>query len=140
MALSADAQIEAKDPGNVRAFVLTASTQIYKGAMVCVNPSTGLALAGADTANYLFLGIATENVLSAASGTYRIKVYTTGVFLLPCTSLDVTDQGKIADLTDDEAVVDTATNNVQVGKIIERVSATSVWIDIAVGVTGIAAS
>lgn len=141
MALSADRQLDMKDAGGVRSYLATASTAFYKGAFVCINPATGLALPGADTANYLFIGICYEAITTGSGGGEYVKVWTAGVFRLPATSLEAADQGKLVDLSDDETFTDAGTNSVVIGKLVERLSNTEGWVEIHPGIpTGVAAS
>lgn len=139
-ALTADLELEMKDAGSVQAFQMVASKTIYKGSMVSIVDASGLAQASSDTSGDHFVGIAMEQITSAASGTYYIRCYTKGVFLLALTSVDVADQGEVLDVSDDQTCIDAGTNSVQVGRLVERVSTTSGWVDIGVGVTGSAAA
>jgi len=141
MALSADRELEMKDQGGVRKMLATASTAFYKGALVCIDPATGLCLAAADTANYLFMGIVKEAITTGAGGGEYVELWTKGVFKLPATSLEAADGGKLLDITDDEAITDAGTNSVVVGRCIEVLSATSAWVEIHPGIpAGVTAS
>ena len=82
MALSADAQVDRKDAG-LQSVPVEAATQIYKGAMVCLNTS-GYLVAGADTDGYRFGGVAYENVLGTTQGAKSCRVYTTGRLPVYC--------------------------------------------------------
>lgn len=128
-ALSADAQIPRKEAGLQSIPVAGSSTQIYKGAFVCVNTS-GYLVAGADTAAYRFVGVAYENVLNAGSdGDKNCRVHTMGVFLKDATSITQAMVGRTMFLVDD-ATFDESSANMSVGVLVSFVSTTSGWIDI----------
>jgi hypothetical protein len=128
-ALSADAQVDRKDAG-LQSFPVEATTQIYKGAMVCLN-AAGYLVAGADTAGYKFVGIAYENILGTTQGAKSCRVYTLGRFLMTATSITQAMVGNTLYLVDDATVDDvTVTNFVAVGKLVQYVSSTSGWVDI----------
>ena len=126
--LSADAQIPRKEAG-LQSFPVEATTQIYKGAMVCTN-AAGYLAAAADTAGYKFQGIAYENVLGTTQGAKNCRVHTSGVFKLPATSITQAMVGQLMYVTDDGTIDDTSTNFVCCGRLVEYVSATSGWVDI----------
>jgi hypothetical protein len=129
MALSADAQVSRKDAG-LQSFPVEATTQIYKGAMVCTN-AAGYLVAGADTAGYKFEGIAYENVLGTTQGAKTCRVWTLGRYLLTATSITQAMVGRQMYLVDDATFDDvTVTNFINIGKLAEYVSTTSGWIDI----------
>lgn len=128
MALSADAQIPRKESG-LQSFPVEATTQIYKGALVCTN-GDGYLVAGADAAAYRFVGIAYESVLGTTQGALNCRVHTGGVFKLACTSITQAMVGKILYVVDDATVDDSATYYIPVGRLVEYVSATSGWVDI----------
>ena len=128
-ALAADKELEMKDPGGVIRLKMGASKTIYKGGMVSITKSTGLAMASADTASDIFAGIAVEGAVSAATGTYYVKVYTEGVFRLVGSSIEEADIGQGLTVSDDQTVTDSAsTNDIPVGILVEMVSATDVWV------------
>ena len=128
-ALAADKELEMKDPGGVIRLKMGASKTIYKGSMVSITKSTGLAMASADTASDIFAGIAVEGNVSAATGTYYIKVYTEGAFRLVGSSLEEADIGQGLTVSDDQTVTDSAsTNDIPVGILVEMVSATDAWV------------
>ena len=129
-ALSADSQIPRKEGGLQSFPVAGSSTQIYKGAQVCVNTG-GFLVAGADTNAYRFVGIAYENVLNAGSdGDKACRVHTTGVFLLAAISIEQAMVGRTMYLVDDATFDDTSSNRIAVGTLVRFESATSGWIDI----------
>ena len=127
-ALSADASIPRKE-GGLQSFPVEATTQIYKGAVVCLNTS-GYLVAGADTNGYRFAGIAYENVLGTTQGALNCRVYTHGVFKLTCTSITQAMVGRLVYVTDDATVDESSSYYVCVGRITEYVSTTQAWVDI----------
>jgi hypothetical protein len=128
-ALTADKELEMKNPGGVIRMKMGASKTIYKGSMVSITKSTGLAMASADTASDIFAGIAVEGNVSAATGTYYVKVYTEGVFRLVGSSLEEADIGQGLTVSDDQTVTDSAsTNDIPVGILVEMVSASDAWV------------
>jgi hypothetical protein len=136
-ALSADADVDRKDAG-LQSFPVEASTQIYKGALVCLNTS-GYLVAGADTDGYRLVGIAYENVLGTTQGAKSCRVYTQGRFLLTATSITQAMVGRLMYLVDDATIDDTSTYKLCVGTLVQYVSTTSGWVDIgnkSGGITG----
>jgi len=128
-ALTADKELEMKNPGGVIRLKMGASKTIYKGSMVSITKATGLAMASADTAADIFAGIAVEGNVSAATGTYYIKVYAEGAFRLVGSSLEEADIGQGLTVSDDQTVTDSAsTNDIPVGILVEMVSATDAWV------------
>ncbi len=128
MAITADANVDRKDAG-LQAIPVEATTQIYKGALVCLNAS-GYLVDGADTAGLRFAGIAYENVLGTTQGAKSCKVYPIGRFLLTATSITQAMVGTRMYLVDNATVDETSTNGICVGTLVQYVSATSGWVDI----------
>lgn len=129
-ALSADAQIPRKEAGLQSFPVAGSSTQIYKGAFVCINTS-GYLVAGADTDGLRFVGVAYENVLNAGSdGDKACRVHTTGVFLKDATSITQAMVGRVMLLTDDATFDESSTYKIPVGVLVRYESTTSGWVDI----------
>jgi hypothetical protein len=132
MALSANAEIP-RMTGELKSYLVADNVHIYKGALVCVEPTKGYALPGADTASYRFVGVAAEecdNTLTGhAAGGKSVRVWHKGEFLLTATSITQVMTGQVLYLVDDETVDDvTVTNFVPVGVLVEYVSATSGWV------------
>jgi hypothetical protein len=128
-ALSADSQVARKEAGLQSYPVAGSSTQIYKGAFVCLNTS-GYLVAGADTAGLRYAGVAYENVLNAGSdGDKSCKVHTNGVFLKPASSITQAMVGRMMYLVDDDTF-DDSQSDVPVGVLVRFESTTSGWIDI----------
>ena len=128
MALAADRETQMKEVG-LKAYGVQTAVTIYKGGFVCINPSTGYAVPGADTANYRCVGVAIEQVAAGAlaSGTYKVRVET-GIFLMAATGIAITDVGKAMYIKDDQTFDDTSTNGIFAGILVEFVSSTSGWI------------
>ena len=129
-ALSADARIPRKEAGLQSYPVAGSSTQIYKGALVCLN-SSGYLVAATDSSSVRFVGVAYENVLnSGSSGDKDCRVHTEGVFLLPATSITQAMVGQKMYVANDGAIDDTSTNLLCCGTLVGYVSTTSGWVDI----------
>lgn len=128
MAITADANVDRKDAG-LQAIPVEATTQIYKGALVCLNAS-GYLVDGADTAGLRFAGVAYENVLGTTQGAKSCRVYPIGRFLLTATSITQAMVGTRMYLVDNGTVDESSTNGICVGTLVQYVSATSGWVDI----------
>ena len=109
--------MKAKFKGGVISVPMAATATINKGGIVCFDPNTGGAVAGANTSGLLFVGIAAEGKDNSAGllAAKYIKVYTKGLFLMTGASFAAT-------------VDETGSNGVIVGKLIKFVSATSGWV------------
>jgi len=129
-ALAADRETSRKEPG-FKSY-LVGTDILYKGGMVTVD-ADGKAVAGQAAAGHKFVGVASEKVDdSAAAGTKWCKVYTEGLFLLVATSITQAMVGQMMYLTDDQTFDDVpGTVTIPCGILVEYVSATSGWIDIA---------
>jgi hypothetical protein len=132
-ALSADAVIPYKADGSlvIESFPVADNVKIWKGALVCVDTS-GYANVGADTASFRFAGVAVEqgdNTLTGhTAGGIRVRIRCGCRFLLPSTGLSQASVGAQVKVTDSGAVATASTNNVNVGRITEYISATSAWV------------
>jgi len=127
-ALSADTNIVRKESG-LQSHPVYESTQIYKGALVCLNTS-GYLVAAADTAGLRFAGVAYENVLGTTSGAKRCRVITEGVHKVVATSITQAMVGQKMYVSTDGVMDDTSTNFICCGTLVEYDSTTSGWIDI----------
>jgi hypothetical protein len=132
MALSANAEIP-RMTGELKSYLVADNVHIFKGAIVCVEPTYGYATPGADTAGYRVVGIAAEecdNTLTGhAAGGKSVRVWHKGEFLLTATSITQVMTGQMMYLVDDATVDEvTVTNFVPVGILVEYVSATSGWV------------
>lgn len=128
--LDADQEVVRKQ-GGLQSFPVTSGEIIYKGALVCVD-ADGYLLAAADTRGYKFVGIAYEKADNSGGGDgiKSCRVYTEGVFLLTCTSIDQTMVGQMLYVTDDDVVDESSTNYICVGRLMQYVSTTQGWVDI----------
>ena len=129
LALAADRETQYKEGLGIKRYLVKTGVTIYKGGLVCVEPSGGYAVPGADTVNYRCVGVAEETVAagSAASGTYGIRVRS-GLFLLAATSITQAMVGSAMYVKDDQTFDDTSSNGVFAGILAEYVSTTSGWI------------
>ncbi len=128
-ALSANRETAVKSAGNVKAYLMKASTTIYAGSMVALD-TNGLAVPAADTVGFKgVVGVAMDKVVSAASGDYFIKVQE-GLFLLAGSSLAQARQGELVYVGDDQTVVLSpgSTSLVRAGVLVEYVGASSGWV------------
>lgn len=127
-ALAADAARDSRNLGAKRQYLMAASTTIYKGSLVMIN-SSGLAVpASAENGNNGCVGVATEQVTSAASGSYYIEVQT-GEFLFAATSITQAMVNDLVYADDDNTVDETATQyDPTAGIITQFVSTTSAWV------------
>jgi len=141
MALTADLELEMRDPGGIRSITMAASQTIYKGSLVSTN-AAGYAVPGTDTASEIFVGIAVEKAVSlGTAGVERVNVYTTGCFKLVGSSLEAADTSKYIFISDNGVVTDGgATNDIPVGTLTEYISATSGWVEIGARVPGVAST
>jgi hypothetical protein len=133
-ALTADAIIPWKSEystGVVSAYPVKDNVKIYKGAIVCID-TTGYATVGADTASFVCAGIAVEQadntVTGHTAGGIKVRVRSGARFLLPATGLAQTSVGLQAKVADSGATALTSSNNVNMGKYTEYVSATLAWV------------
>jgi len=124
MALSADHFYETSDP-QVIAFPLTNGVTVYAGALVGVDDSTGYAVEWADTANYIFAGVALRQAVgdTSASPVVDVDVNCGGMLLkkIAVTGVSaITNVGDKVYATDDNTFTTSATSNVQEIGIITR--------------------
>lgn len=112
------------------------NVKIYKGALVCYD-TTGYATIGADTASFVFAGIAEEQadntIVGHTAGGIFVKLRTGVRVTLPGSGFAQTSVGAAAYVADSGAVSLTATNYVFVGQIVFYNSATSVDVEIPRG-------
>lgn len=130
MALAANSQVDRKDGGLVAHKVGTAK-HIFQGALVKQNAAGFLAPCAAE-AGAVFAGVAYEEVNNTgADGALSARVYKDGLFLLTGAGLAQADVGSDVYATHDALITTTFAANLQkVGKIVEFVSATQVWVQI----------
>lgn len=104
--------------------------QIYQGAIVCIDKTTGYALPGADTASLFALGIASNQSPPAgagtagSSGTYRCQVEPMPDFVeVNASSAGVTWVGNFVYLADDNTVAlhGSVTNDICLGVCVDYI-------------------
>jgi predicted RecA/RadA family phage recombinase len=141
MPLTADLELEMRNPGEPRSITMAASQTIYKGSLVSTN-AAGYAVPGTDTASEICVGIAVAKATSGTTaGVDRVDVYMSGCFKLVGTSLEAADTMKLLYISDNGVVIDgAATNDIPVGIMIEMISATSAWVEIGARVPGVAST
>lgn len=113
-----------KSIGAVRAYPVAVAAKIYAGTMVCRN-SSGYAIAGADAAGNVILGVAEEQADNSAgqNGDILVRCQRKGAYQFASSGLAITDQDCDLYLADDQTVQKTPTN-VYVGKLVKYISAT----------------
>src|SRR5262245_1219004 len=117
--LSADRNVPSKggvQGGDVKAYLVKASTTIYKGSHVSLD-ANGQALPSADTTLTHSVGMALEQVVQGSSVTKYIRVLSGRHFLLPTGTIASTDLGKAVYVTDSGSVSLTDTNAIYVGRL-----------------------
>jgi len=121
--------------GRYSHFEMAAGAKIYAGTQVCLDAS-GYAVSAADTASYVFVGVAAEQVdnTDGNNGDLRIKVWRKGVFKFAYNPGDAarTNVGDIVYIKDNQTVTIAAsvTHDVVCGRIFEYVDASNVYVDI----------
>jgi hypothetical protein len=113
---------------SIASYPVAANTRIYKGALVVVRNTDGMAY-NARTGNNstdFFVGIAIETVdnTGGAPGARRIRVAKEGSGVYTGTGFTQTNVSAIAYATDENTVTTTAGSNVAVGHIVEVLSST----------------
>lgn len=138
--LTAAVDAQRKD-GKTVAYSMKASQQIWKGGLAVLD-NTGALKPFADASNTeLFVGVAYESNLSAASGTYLCRVEKSGVHLFgwyadanaAATNLQQEVYGcSDAQVTPNNSTTGTnhCAQNIKVGKVVEIVDATHVRVRI----------
>jgi len=142
-ALSANGNLEYRGPVLIRQYPMGAAKKLYKGSLVAILQSTGLAEAATDAASITIVGIATkacDNSAGAASALWCEVLI--GEVRLAGSSLEQVDVGKLVYVSDDATVGDgtLTTNDIPVGVMTEYVSATECWVAIGERVAGIAST
>lgn len=109
-------------------YLMTASTTIPKGALVQVDLTTGLAKNAVAGALDPVVGVASETVVSAASGSYYIEVEFDCEFLFAASSIA---QGSVGDamlVVDNNTIDETSAGSATVGALTQYISSTSGWV------------
>jgi len=119
-------------------YLVGANQTIYRGALVMIDPSTGLLIVGADTASCIPVGIADEQVISTTAGIDKCAVLSGGLFLLTTATLtQINGCGTAVYLQDSGtvALIAVTTNDLKVGRVAYWVDATHSWVYIQPGGT-----
>lgn len=105
---------------------------IYQGGLVSSVTTDGLLLAGQDTANHKFRGVALATVdNSAAASGVEASLWTEGIFTFAISAATEAVVGQTAYIVDDATVAISGTSNsVKCGTIVEMVSASLVRVKI----------
>ncbi len=131
-ALSVDRDTLYKE-GKDEELPVAASAKILGGSLVCSN-ATGYCAPAADTAAFIFQGVAqaqADNSATATDGYINVKIRRKGTFLFAAAGLTQADIGKEAFVTDDQTINITGGNHaVKVGVIQKIDSAVLAWVDI----------
>jgi hypothetical protein len=133
-ALTADTQRRRKGQITEQVYPVAANAVIHYGALVAVD-ANGYLVPAADTAGLDVVGIADEaaNNTGGANGALEVRVYRGSALVATsgASALVQADVGADAFVLDDNTVVKAAgtTNSVTAGEVLERVSATSVWVN-----------
>lgn len=133
MANATAARDDKQSQGDVVSFALS-NVKVFAGTLIAVNTS-GYAVKGADTANFVFAGVAADTVDNSggSAGDKKIDCYTEGTFEVGFsgTATQAT-VGATAYLVDDSTVAAaaTTTNDVAVGKVVEFIDASTVRVKI----------
>ncbi|CUU36927.1 MAG: hypothetical protein K6U12_01190 [Armatimonadetes bacterium] len=118
--------------GLLVAYPVAGNTQIWKGALVCVN-SGGYLVPASDTSGLRFVGVAFESVdnLNGENGAKRCRVIKRGSFIYHRVgTFTQADVGTTVRAVSDNEVAKSTTHNVQVGTLLEIVDDTRLRIRI----------
>lgn len=116
-------------------YPVSASTTIYKGTMVAAD-ADGYLVSGADTANYVIVGVAAENVdnSSGSDGDLSCKVGSGAFYRFAASSIAQTSVALTAYIVDNQTFDETTpANSIKCGKIVKVESSTDGWVHIPVG-------
>ena len=115
-------------------FPVAANARIFAGSLVCVN-TEGYAVPAADTAGYVFTGVAQEQAdnRDGANGAKLVRLRRSGAFNFDAASITQAMVGQPMYVVDDHTFDDAGgpTNDIRVGVLVKYSSATQGWIDIA---------
>ena len=134
MSLSADRPYRVKGSSELDSVLPTASDIYYRGAIVNVTASGGLAIVASDTAGQgSFSGVVTKHVEvgSAADGKIEIE---RGRVWIPFASAAQADVGDYFYATADDTVAKAATNADPCGKCVDVIVGSAVCIDFRLGI------
>jgi len=117
---------------------ITATQNIYKGALVCWSTS-GYLVPAANTANYILAGVAVETseaVSGESDGDRKIRVFRNGVFKIPASSATQVWIRRQVFVVDDNTVSLQTTNSVLAGVVVKYVDSSNVRVDIKCATLG----
>ena len=124
----------ANDQKSFADYVVGTSSTIYAGGLVCVNTTTGRAVAASAATGRKFLGLAEETKTGNSSGTVRCRVSWGHEALIdtPATGLTAAYIGSNAAVSDDNQVTSmsdagTTAVRVRVGEVVE-IEGGDVWV------------
>ena len=117
-ALSANAQVARLVDQDLREYQVGAAEHIYRDALVGIDPAGYLK---AFVPGDMFAGLAYEEIdnSSGTAGAKKCRVYVLGDFVLPLTSVAITDVGKAAFATGDDAAALSGHFDAYVGRFTE---------------------
>lgn len=133
-ALTVDRNTQSRE-AYAKQYGVAATTQIYKGSLVCLS-ATGYLVPAADTAGLsAVVGVADENVLGTTDGVKVCRVVSGRAFRFGATSITVAMHGTTMFVVDDQIMDDAvgSANGIVVGTLLERISATEGWVFIPHG-------
>jgi len=131
-ALTGDRITEKKEPG-LKHYPVAASTKIYAGSIVAVN-SSGYAVPASDTAGLRVVGVAESQAdnSSGTDGAQTITVRAPIIARYAASSITQAMVGQVMYVVDDQTFDDApGTNGVKAGRLVEFISTTEGWIEIA---------
>lgn len=108
---------------SLNAYPLKDTVQIFAGSFIGFDKAAGRATKWADTANFVWLGVAVRGATGNAAGTVNAEVNESGLLLekYPVTGVaGATDVGKLVYAADDNTLQLTATLNVDAIGFIKR--------------------
>lgn len=118
--------------GLLVAYPVAGGTQIWKGALVCVNPA-GYLVPASDSAGLRFIGVAFESVDNSGgtNGAKRCRVIKRGTFVYHRVgSFAQSDVGSPVYAISDNEVAKNSNNNLVVGTVLELINTNQVRIRI----------
>lgn len=134
MALTGPRRLEIRGSGYDLVLDMTASTTIYAGALVAINPA-GFAVPAAATANFVVVGIATQTKKTGTGGSDKIVVRAGVIAKLGHTSVAANkivraDVGNAAYVVDDESVGDDGGDVDIIAGMVVGFDDDGVWVDL----------
>jgi len=123
--------------GDIVSCLIYKDQDIWKGAIVCVLYTDGYLRPGANTANFVTMGVAVENSEAVAdedSGDRSVRVYRTGTFKVAASGATQAWVGRQVYVADDNTVAlrgaATVTQGILAGICIEYIDSTHVRVDV----------